>query len=256
MFINVKFLQKILIGWFFPREIPDIPDFGDRFKDFPPLPPPHMVRFPENSMLALRAGFDLGYEGGMRSGLGYATFTPREDISSRSVEAVPPVREQEWLDPPGRTPTEIPQNLSEVFIQSDMEGVPFTFSSACGINGCPFDPSLGEFGGYRVPGFIDGNGDQEVGDVDAQITLILLATDDSGAPDPGAHNMFVNSSDDSDSNIIILDAKAIGAVVEPICGDDEHPILRADLDENCIVNMKDLAMFAEDYMVCTAPVCP
>jgi hypothetical protein len=207
-------------------------------------------------MLALRAGFDLGYEGGMRSGLGYATFTPREDISSRSVEAVPPVREQEWLDPPGRTPTEIPQNLSEVFIQSDMEGVPFTFSSACGINGCPFDPSLGEFGGYRVPGFIDGNGDQEVGDVDAQITLILLATDDSGAPDPGAHNMFVNSSDDSDSNIIILDAKAIGAVLEPICGDENHPILRADLDENCIVNMKDLAMFAEDYMVCTAPVCP
>jgi len=263
LFINPYIIKKILVGWFFHRKLPDIPRFEKEFDPFPPPPRPDIIPWPENAFLALRAGFDFGGEAmDMRSGLGYATFKPAEFNEAKTIVQMPnpnpngdEKKPEEWLDPPGPRLKEFPQNLSEVFIQSDTSGVPFTFRSACGETGCPFDESLGEYGGYRVPGFIDGEGDQKVGDVDAQMTLILLASDESGKPNPNAENVF-GSGATPDGNINIFDAKAIGAIVPPVCGDDKHPRPLADLDGDCKVNMIDFGMFAEEWMACTSPKCP
>jgi hypothetical protein len=263
LFINPYILKKILVGWFYHRKLPNIPPFEKEFDPFPPPPRPDIIPWPENPWLALRAGFDFGGEAmDLRSGLGYATFKPAEFNEAKIIVQMPnpnpkgdKEKPEEWLDPPGPRLDEFPQSLSEVFIQSDTRGVPFTFRSACGERGCPFDKSLGEYGGYRVPGFIDGEGDQEIGDVDAQMTLILLASDESGMPNPNAENVF-GSGATPDGNINIFDAQAIGAQVPPVCGDDNHRRPRADFDDDCDVDMVDLAMFAKEWMVCTAPKCP
>jgi hypothetical protein len=181
-----------------------------------------MIELPKGVELGLRAGFDLGIEGGRsRSGLGYARFKPDRPVEPEIIRPVPPSKGQlDYLDPPGEPATKIPANLSEVFIQSDLEGVPFVFRSACGENGCPFDPGLGGRGGYRVPGFIDGEGDKVTGDVDAQITMMLLASDKSGEPDPDAHNLFVSAHEHPDGNIIVYDGTAIGVDCYPSCRKD------------------------------------
>ncbi|UCG59565.1 MAG: NF038122 family metalloprotease [Phycisphaerales bacterium] len=217
-----RFYRVVLLGWFWLDELPDLPDFGGDFDPFPPPPPWKMIEVPKPVTLGLRAGFDLGMEGARRrSGLGYATFKPDKPVQPKIVRSVPPSKGQwEYLDPPGEPATNIPANLSEVFIQSDLVGVPFVFRSTCGENGCPFDPGMGDYGGYRVPGFIDGEGDQVTGDVDAQITMMLLASDKTGAPDPNSHNLFQSAHGHSDGNITVYDAMAIGVDCYPSCRDD------------------------------------
>ena len=253
---NVKVAKMVKIGWFYARNLSRIPSFENSFEDYPPLPPQEMIRFPDNAYLALRAGFDLGYTGGVRSGLGYATFRNSVPIEPVIIEPLDPVEGQEYLDPPGEPATEIPANISEVFIQSDVEGEPFVFRSMCGENGCPLDPTLGEFGGYRVPGVIDGQGDQQAGDVDGIITLVLQITDDSGyVPNPGVNNIFETVEPGRDCNINIMDPLAIGAILDPECGDTDHPIPLASLDGNCVVDIIDLSLFASEWLLCNDPVC-
>lgn len=266
LFIDPRLLRRFLIGWFRTPEIFEPPRFGGEFDDFPPLPPPEMIPDPPQfdpdqlfpkRVMGLRAGFDFGDEGlDRRSGLGYAVFAPSVPIKPEVVEPVLPEKAWEYIDPPGEPATEIPANLSEVFIQSDIKGIPFVFRSTCGENGCPFDPSLGDFGGYRVPGFLDGEGDMQTGDVDGKITLVMLALDESGEPDPDGQNLFYAKEDNPDNNIIILDKAAIGALLPAQCGDINHPIPAADLDGNCIVDARDLALFADEWLKCTAPICP
>jgi len=256
IFLKIKYLKMIKIGWFYMRELPEVPSFRGEFDDFPSPPPSEMIPWPPDETLALRAGFDLGYEGGKRSGLGFARFVPAVRIDPLTVKPLPQVEGEEDLYPPGEAAREIPANLSEVFIQSDLEGVRFNFRSTCGENGCPFDPSLGEFGGYRVPGIVDGEDDEQAGDADAMITLIMLATDDSGIPQPGSHNIFENTDESEDNNIILLDPEAIGAILPPECGDASHPIPLASLDGDCIVDFRDLSIFAQEWLLCTDPVCP
>lgn len=251
-----EYIQKFFIGWFLIQELPEIPPFSGEFDDFPTLPPPEIIHWPANETLALRAGFDLGYEGGIRSGLGYARFVPAVGIKPTIIQSPPRVEGGEDLYPLGEPATEIPANLSEVFIQSDLEGVPFSFQSNCGETGCPFDPSLGTFGGYRVPGFVYGQGDHRADDVDGVLTLVMLATDDSGIPQPNFHNIFDNGEDREDNNIIILDPEAIGAIMPPECGDASHPIPLASLDGNCLVNFNDFRLFAQEWLLCTDPFCP
>jgi len=249
-------LKKIYLGWFLLSELSEIPSFGGQFEEFPELPPREVISFPANNgALALRAGFDLGYDGGIRSGLGYAKFFPTVGIPPLTVSAIPPSEGQQDLYPPGEQADNIPANLNEVFIQSDLEGVPFNFQSTCGENGCPFDPSLGTLGGYRVPGIVDGEGDEYAGDADAVLTLVMLLTDPSGIPDPLTHNVFENVGESEDNNIILLDPDAIGAILPAVCGDANHPIPLASLDGNCIVDLKDLVILAQQFMLCTAPVC-
>ncbi|MBW8015537.1 MAG: hypothetical protein FVQ82_05060 [Planctomycetes bacterium] len=259
LILRLRPIRMFRLGWFFPYQIPDIPHFDGAFDDSASLPSPDSIQWPanENEFLALRAAFDLGFDGGKRSGLGYARFLPNTQIDPKVI--VPPfvAKEQQDLYPIiGEPATVIPANLRDVFIQSDMEGVPFSFKSSCGVNGCPFDPTLGEFGGYRIPGIIDGQGDQKTGDADAIMTLIMLAPDPSGIPDPDKNNIFESDSDNEDNNIIILDPEAIGAILPPECGDANHPIPLASLNGDCIVNIVDFALFAEQWLLCTDPLCP
>jgi len=249
-------LDSVQVGWMLVHEMDDVPEFDGWFDNFAALPDPNQLYPPQEANLALRVGFDLGFDGGHnRSGLGYARFDPCTPIEPNVVDSLPPQTGQEYLDPPGPPATAIPPRLSGLYILSDYKGVPFTFQCNCGKGGCPFDPTLGEFGGYRVPGFIDGQGDKTMGDVDALLTLILLA-DASGQPMPAQHNIFSTYNEYQDNNIIIYDAKAIGAVLPPHCGDDQHPRPKADLDGNCIVDFRDFRKFADEWLLCTAPVCP
>jgi hypothetical protein len=253
--LEVHRLKMVKIGWFYTHELPDVPTFSGQFDNFPSPPPSDAIQWPANENLAMRVGFDLGYDGGERSGLGFARYLPAVPINPVTLTPLPLVEGEVDLYPPGDPAKEIPANLSDVFIQSDLDGVPFSFRSSCGENGCPFDPSLGQFGGYRVPGLIDGQGDMEVGDADAMITLIMLA-DGSGMPLPDNHNIFENSVESEDNNIIVIDAEAIGVIMPPECGDAGHPIPLASLDGNCFVNFDDFRLFAQEWLLCTDPVCP
>lgn len=257
LLLEVHRIRMLKIGWFYIHELPDIPIFGGAFDDSPSPPDADSIQWAANGTLGLRAAFDLGYDGGKRSGLGYATFLPAVQIDPVTFDPPPVADEQQDLYPLAEVPaTEIPANLRQVFIQSDMEGVPFSFKSACGENGCPFDPSLGDFGGYRIPGIIDGQGDQQAGDADGMITMILFTPDASGAPDPTKYNIFENNKESEDNNIIILDPEAIGAVLPAVCGDVNHPIPLASLNGDCFVNVIDLALFGQEWLLCTDPVCP
>jgi hypothetical protein len=40
------------------------------------------------------------------------------------------------------------------------------------------------------------------------------------------------------------------------CGDSAHPIPIGDLNQDCIVNFFDLAIFAQHWLECTRDVCP
>ncbi|MHC4745499.1 MAG: hypothetical protein ACYS8Z_26595, partial [Planctomycetota bacterium] len=247
-------VHRVVIGWFWLDRLPEVPFFEGMFERFPPPPPSDVIPIPNETTLGLRAGFDFGYEGGVRSGLGYARFSPKVRVVPQLIEPLKPVEGAEYVDPPGDPAKEIPQNLHDVLIQSDLKGAPFVFRSRCGDNGCPFDPTLGETGGYRIPGVLDGEGDNSVGDVDARLTLLLLVPDSLGRPDPDKNNVFITAGDGDDS-IIIYDPSGIGATDEAFCGDSKHPIPPADLDGNCIVDGRDLALFADEWLKCTKPSC-
>jgi predicted outer membrane repeat protein len=40
-----------------------------------------------------------------------------------------------------------------------------------------------------------------------------------------------------------------------VCGDDDHPYPRSDINLDCYVNLEDLALMAIDWLMCTAPEC-
>ena len=88
------------------------------------------------------------------------------------------------------------------------------------------------------------------------MTLLLLAADESGKPDPTGHNVFGIDPDDPDNVVVPLDPKGMDPLMPPACGDLEHPIPLGDLNGNCIVNLVDLGIFAEHWLECTAPKCP
>ena len=48
---------------------------------------------------------------------------------------------------------------------------------------------------------------------------------------------------------------AIYAPAERVCGDECHPILKGDLNEDCYINFLDFAMYCELWLVCTHPDC-
>jgi hypothetical protein len=43
--------------------------------------------------------------------------------------------------------------------------------------------------------------------------------------------------------------------LEPVCGDDEHPYPIGDLNLDCRVNFKDIAIVANHWLECAAPEC-
>jgi len=124
-----------------------------------------------------------------------------------------------------------PAALYEFFFDSDEEaGKLFHFESTCDVGGCEYDPTLGEFGGYRVPGFLDAAGDgQGEGDIDGRLTLVLLA-DESGVPDSEKQKEFKIDPDMVDNGIVIYDYAAFG-LPQP-ADDDRDGIPNAG--DNCL----------------------
>ena len=207
--------REILWGFF--RLEPDlpVPGFGGAFGEFAAPPHPSQVNPPFEADFAVRIGLDFGPGLENRGGVGYAQFEDErqydgETIQGLSYDLFP---EQFNEDPPREPITTIPPTIMEFYFESDSDGIPFTARMLGGEHGVQYDPTLGPFGGYRIPLALDGFGDNVWGDVDAVATVIMLA-DQLKVPDPWAENIFQLGPDDLDNSLIVYDAKALG-IPEP-----------------------------------------
>ncbi|MBN1786989.1 MAG: hypothetical protein JW806_01190 [Sedimentisphaerales bacterium] len=67
------------------------------------------------------------------------------------------------------------------------------------------------------------------------------------------------TSPNSPSTVIIMDTNktltAVYAADERTCGDECHPILQGDLNEDCYINFEDFSMYAAQWLSCTHPDC-
>jgi len=60
------------------------------------------------------------------------------------------------------------------------------------------------------------------------------------------------------TTVIMDEDKTITAVFvafEPVCGDECHPILRGDLNDDCYINFADFVLYSDVWMTCTHPDC-
>lgn len=213
------FPRDIRVGWFLPPipfpclncppiDFPEMP-----FDDF--APPPSFDEIPKPEFtpnIGFQIGLDFGVEGmERRSGLGWAEF--QEEMKNPDPVVINPARPEEGEQNllPAVEPVEIlPPAILNFMFQSDAQaGLPFTFRDMLPDDGAQFDPSLGEFGGYRIPGVLDGIGDRVEGDVDGKMTILLLA-DREGVPNGQSMNFFVAPEGEGDSSFVSLDPAAIG----------------------------------------------
>lgn len=49
--------------------------------------------------------------------------------------------------------------------------------------------------------------------------------------------------------------KAVYVADTAVCGDECHPILKGDLNEDCYINLEDFAIYAASWLSCTHPDC-
>ena len=66
--------------------------------------------------------------------------------------------------------------------------------------------------------------------------------------DPNAGNITVLMDADKSLTAVYL-------VDERVCGDECHPIVLGDLNEDCYVNMADFVIYCEKWLSCTHPDC-
>ncbi len=206
-------IDDAIFGWFSPEYLlPELlPEFGGVFDPYP-MPPIKILPMPfPGANVAVRVGWSLGVPGlDGRSGLGYARFESATPVAPVVLEGGPQIEGQMVLDPTGEPVTVRPPALHGLRIESDTEaGTPFVFTAACALTGCQYDPTIGELGGYRVPGFLDGTADETTGDIDAFVTLILHA-DELLYPNPEAENLFSIAEGDNDNRLTVKDEKALG----------------------------------------------
>ncbi|MEL7449620.1 MAG: NF038122 family metalloprotease [Pseudomonadota bacterium] len=205
--------------WWFD-DLPFIPD------DFPM--PQWNEDPPEWANVGWATAMDLG-DIGRRTAVGFARFEESLDVSPEIIEPAEGIPGEMNLNPPAEPMFEQPPALFEMTFRSDEEGgVPFRFEAQCGEFGCQYDPTIGEFGGYRIPGFIDAEGDGRE-DVDARVTLIMAA-DESVIPNPDEQNQFKLDERSTDNIIVIDDFEAFG--LEPPADSDEDGV--ADSADNCV----------------------
>jgi probable HAF family extracellular repeat protein len=60
------------------------------------------------------------------------------------------------------------------------------------------------------------------------------------------------------TTVIMDEDKMVTAVFvasEPVCGDECHPILRGDLNDDCYINFADFVLYSDMWMSCTHPDC-
>lgn len=189
-------IAKLKVGWFDP-EAPapclecSLPMFPrGAFDEFEP--PPAFSELPTSLRdadfnLGVQIGIDLGVEGMRnRSGIGFATF--RKEVANRerfTYAPANPVADEQNLLPAVQIMESLPPSIMNFYFRSDeTAGAPFTFIAELGEDGSPFDPTIGDFGGYRISGFLDGAADGVLGDLDGSLTF-FLAADGPGGPDGG-----------------------------------------------------------------------
>lgn len=193
-------VARMTVGWFkLADDAPclgcDLPEFpGGEFDDYAPIPefselPRELANVEFN--LGVQIGIDLGVDGMRnRSGIGFASF--RGEIANRerfNYAPAPDVPGEQNLLPAVQYPETLPASIMEFFFRSDeAAGDPFTFIAELGEDGAQFDPTIGEHGGYRITGFVDGFGDG-VNDHDGMMTF-LLAADGLGDPDDGTTHLY------------------------------------------------------------------
>lgn len=193
-------VARMTVGWFKPAddapclgcELPEFP--GGEFDDYAPIPefselPRELADVEFN--LGVQIGLDLGVDGMRnRSGIGFASF--RGEIANRerfNYAPAPDVPGEQNLLPAVQYPETLPPSIMEFYFRSDeTAGNPFTFIAELGEDGAQFDPTIGEHGGYRITGFVDGLGDGVL-DHDGMMTF-LLAADGLGDPDDGATHLY------------------------------------------------------------------
>lgn len=175
-------------------------------------------------------GMDMG-ELGRRGAVGYAHFEDSARIEPRVVAPTPDIPGEINLLPRREPARERPAAIHELTFDTDaVGGVPFHFESTCVDVGCPYDKTIGEFGGYRVTGVLDAAGDgQRDGDVDGHMTIVLLA-DEGGIPDPERQNEFKIDPAMADNGVIIEDYAAFGLEVP---ADDDQDAVPNEAD-NCL----------------------
>ncbi|MEX0887592.1 MAG: NF038122 family metalloprotease [Phycisphaeraceae bacterium] len=203
--------REILIGWFpwLPDPPPFLPDFNGAFEAFAPPPDPKDVQPPFEPDFAMRLGLNFGIEGfEKRSGLGFVRFAPEQFNQYPVIEGVPAERGEGTLEPDRERAETLPPSLLDFYFESDHEGVPFRARAMLADSGAEFDPSLGKFGGYRVPIAIDGLRAPN-SPMDATATLVLLA-DEAGVPDPERMNLFSLAPEVGDNFMHVLNPEALG----------------------------------------------
>lgn len=207
------------------------PDFAARFDAFPPAPDWSEVPRLATATMALRVGLQLG--GGTvkrRSAVGYARYQPSAAIEQPTIKSHPDVAGEQNLLPARQTSSQSPAALFDVIlVTEDTAGSRFTFRSAGSTSGSPFDASLGEFGGYRLAGFVDGVGDGIEGDIDGALTMVLLA-ESLPATDRSAWSGFTTDSGREDDVLIVHDRIALGL---------SQAFRRGDANGDGVVSMSD-----------------
>ncbi|HEV8605597.1 MAG TPA: NF038122 family metalloprotease [Tepidisphaeraceae bacterium] len=205
--------KKFIVKWF-PWPPPVEFPFDPRFERFAAPPDPSKMKKPNfEPNLTAQMGLDLGIEGmSMRSGVAFVRFMDeRLNPNDKTIENFGLDEDGHTATPPPTPQRLLPPELTNFYFESDdTAGKKFVMNfMPDSETGAQYDPGLGQFGGYRLTGFIDAEGDGVIGDVDAKMTVLLLA-DDSKIPKPDAHNVFSIGLDQLDNSLLIYDSAAFG----------------------------------------------
>jgi hypothetical protein len=202
--------RKFIVKWFPwppPVEFPFDPRF-ERFAKLPDIKDMKRPNFEPN--LTGQMGLDLGIEGmSNRSGIAFVRFLDERLNPDDKVFEAPVPEDGHNIEPKPIPQRLLPPEIANFYFESDdTAGKKFMMNfMPDSETGAQYDPSLGKYGGYRLTGFIDAVGDGVEGDVDARMTVLLLA--DEGKV-PKAGNVFEIGLDQIDNSLLIYDSGAFG----------------------------------------------
>jgi hypothetical protein len=167
--------------------------------------------------MSFQMGADFGVDGLRNRGLvGWALFQDATKRVGGRLKTAPNVRGEQNLFP-AFPPVRVlpPAILAFEFVSDEKRGASFRFTDTLAESGAPFDPLLGEFGGFSITGFVDGADDGVEGDVDGLLSFVLLAQPSI----PGTRNSpltYVIGAPGNGGSFQIVDPKALGVEEEPI----------------------------------------
>lgn len=187
--------------------------------DFPTPPRLRDVKPPfRGANIAMHLGISTRVAGlQKRSATGYARFEfAKRNLNPKQEVIYTGSQSGQWerLSMVDETGDTIPPRLTEFYFESDSRnGSKFSFRAVTPESGVQFNANLGDYGGFRVSGFIDGFDDRKRGDADANMTLELLL-DASGNINKGLHGLsFSIDPSTIDNEIKIHDFRALGISV-------------------------------------------